>query len=115
VVMVVIGALIAIAVPSYLGYRGRATDRVAQSDLRTAVPSAEAYQTDHSGYGGMTLADLRASDPGLAASIDNVVVTGGGSGYCLGATVDGQSWSIEGPGAKAWHQSDDCGGPEATQ
>jgi prepilin-type N-terminal cleavage/methylation domain-containing protein len=110
VVIVIIGVLLAIAVPSYLGYRQRATDRVAQSDLRAAIPSAEAYQTDHSDYSGMDVGALRSSDSGLAASIDNVAVTGGGNGYCLGATVDGVSWSVKGPGATAWYRSDDCSG-----
>ncbi|HXH98038.1 MAG TPA: hypothetical protein VNH40_12595 [Gaiellaceae bacterium] len=100
--------------PSYVGYRSRATNRVAQSDLRAAIPSAEAYQTEHDDYGGMDLAALRATDSGLGASVDSVAVTGGGSSYCLGATVEGESWGVEGPGATAWHQSDDCSGTPAT-
>jgi prepilin-type N-terminal cleavage/methylation domain-containing protein len=115
VVMAIIGALLAIAIPSYLGARGRATNRVAQSDLRAAIPSAESYQTDHADYSGLDLSALRATDSGLAASIDHVGVLDGGSGYCLGATVDTVSWSLRGPGAKQWYASDDCAsGTEAT-
>ena len=108
VVIVIVGALLAVAVPSYLGFRGRAIDRVAQSDLRQAIPSAEAYATDNGGYSGMSIAALRASDSDLASSIDRVVVSGGGSGYCLGATVDAESWSVRGPGGAQWYMSDDC-------
>lgn len=114
VVILIIGALLAIAVPSYLGYRGRAVDRVAQSDLRAALPSAEAYRTDHGDYSGMDLPALRANDSGLAPDIDHVAVTGGGSGYCLGATVEGSSWSLTGP-TIVWYRSDACAsGTEAT-
>ena len=114
VVIVIIGVLLAIAVPSYLGYRGRAADRVAQSDLRAALPAAEAYRTDHTDYSGMDISSLRSADAGLAPSIDSVVVTGGGSGYCIGATVAGISWGLQGPGA-TWYRSDDCAsGSEAT-
>jgi len=116
VVIVIIGVLLTIAIPSYLGYRSRATNRVAQSDLRAALPAAEAYGTDHNGdYSGLDVAALRSNDAGLAPSIDHVVVISGGTGYCLGATVSGTAWSIQGPGARQWFASDDCAsGTEAT-
>ena len=50
VVIVIIGILLAIAVPSYLGFRDRAADTAAQANLRSAVPSAEAYFADNSSY-----------------------------------------------------------------
>ena len=115
VVIIIIGILVAIAVPSYLGFRGRAVNRVAQSDIRAAVSSAEAYHTDHDDYRAMTIADLRTSDSGLAASIDHVASLNGGTGYCIGATVSGKSWSLEGPGGKQWYASDTCAaGTQAT-
>jgi prepilin-type N-terminal cleavage/methylation domain-containing protein len=116
VVMAIIGVLLTIVVPSYLGYRGRAASRVAQSDLRAALPAAEVYGTDHNAdYTGLDVTKLRSRNGGLAASIDHVVITGSGSSYCLGATVDGSSWSIQGPGAGQWFASDDCSsGTEAT-
>ncbi|MGH3025118.1 MAG: type IV pilin protein, partial [Gaiellaceae bacterium] len=39
VVIVIIGILLAIAVPSYLGFRSRAQDSAAEANLRAAVPS----------------------------------------------------------------------------
>ena len=50
VVIVIIGILLAIAVPSYLGFRDRAQDAAAQADLRAAVPSAEAYFAELGNY-----------------------------------------------------------------
>ncbi len=54
VVIVIIGILLAIAVPSYLGFRDRAADSAAKANIRSAVPSAEAYFADNSNYTGMT-------------------------------------------------------------
>ncbi len=42
VVIIIIGILLAIAVPSYLGFRDRANDNAAKANLRAALPSAEA-------------------------------------------------------------------------
>ena len=66
VVIVIIGILLAIAVPSYLGFRDRAADSAAKANIRAAVPSAEAYFADNGNYTGMTTAILKASyDSGL--------------------------------------------------
>src|SRR5438093_10686048 len=67
VVIVIIGILLAIAVPSYLGFKDRANNRAAQSDVRAAVPSMEAFYSDHGKYTGVTPTLIRVSiDSGLA-------------------------------------------------
>ena len=69
VVIVIIGILLAIAVPSYLGFRDRASDTAAQANIRAGVPSAEAYFADHGNYLGMTTANLKSSyDSGFKAT-----------------------------------------------
>jgi type IV pilus assembly protein PilA len=51
VVVVIIGILIAIAIPLYLNYKKGANDRAAQSDLRNAVNVLEQCNTDNAtGY-----------------------------------------------------------------
>ena len=64
--LVIIGILLAIAVPSYLGFKTRAEKSAAQSNVRAAIPAAEAYFADNSTYVGMDEAALRAIDSGLA-------------------------------------------------
>jgi type IV pilus assembly protein PilA len=48
VVVVIIGVLVAIAVPVYLNYRKGAADKSAQSDVRGAVSTIEQFYTDNS-------------------------------------------------------------------
>src|SRR5690349_15469472 len=47
VVVVIIGVLVAIAVPVYLNYRQGAADKSAQSDVRSAISAIEQYYTDN--------------------------------------------------------------------
>ena len=96
VVLVIIGILLAIAVPSYLGFKDRANQRAAQSNVRAAVPSAEAYYSDNGYYTGMTVGALKAIDSGLSSSVSVGTVTA--STYCLKATVGNKSAGFIGPG-----------------
>ena len=47
IVLVIIGILLAIAVPSYLGFKDRANKSAAQANVRSAVPAVEAYYADY--------------------------------------------------------------------
>ena len=62
VVIIIIGILLAIAVPSYLGFRGRAADSSAKANVRAALPAVEAFYADNGTYTGMTLVALRLID-----------------------------------------------------
>src|SRR3954469_10987014 len=56
VVIIILGILLAIAIPSYLSFRTRANKSAAQANVRAAVPGMEAYNADHAtGYTGVTL------------------------------------------------------------
>ncbi len=96
VVIIIIGILLAIAVPSYLGFRDRAANNAAKANLRAALPSAEAFYADHGTYSGMDATALAAIDTGVSASL--TVASAGAASYCLTDTVSGKTWSVLGPG-----------------
>ena len=98
VVLVIIGILLAIAVPSYLGFKDRANKRAAQSNVREAIPSAEAFYSDNNTYATMTKASLVAIDSGMSSSLTVGLHTLGG--YCLSDTVGGKKAQVHGPGGK---------------
>ncbi len=50
VVVLIIGILIAIALPTFLGARNRANDKAAQSGLRNSLAAAKTCFTDHDTY-----------------------------------------------------------------
>jgi type IV pilus assembly protein PilA len=113
IVLVILGILLAIAVPAYLGFKDQASNRSAEADIRAAVPSAEAYFESNDSYTNMNHAALKAIDAGLSAAI--TVSHAGSTGYCLGATVGGKSWSLAGPGATGWFKDvTDCSGTATT-
>jgi type IV pilus assembly protein PilA len=101
VVIVIIGILLAIAVPSYLGFKDRANQKAAGADVRAALPSAEAYYADNGSYTGMNLAALKGYDQGV--DVDHVVVSTSataGDTFCLDKDVNGkQSKATRGKGA----------------
>jgi type IV pilus assembly protein PilA len=98
VVLIIIGVLLAIAVPSYLGFRDRAQQRAAASDVRAALPTAEAYYADNNSYTGMSFGALQAIDQGISTDIKKAVPVNSGAGYCISAQV-GNWWAhITGPG-----------------
>jgi len=103
-VIVIIGILLAIAVPSYLGFRTRANRSAATADVRAAITSAEAYFSECDTYADATcdgvvrtfdmdaVTGLPTYDPGI--ELDHVLadVTGANAGahYCLDKLVGGQ-------------------------
>jgi type IV pilus assembly protein PilA len=96
VVMVIIAVLIAIAVPSYLGFKKRAADSAAKANLRASLPAAEAYYADAKTYVGMTPATMRSIDAGLSPTLTVVAATA--TNYCMAETISGETWSVNGPG-----------------
>lgn len=65
VVVLIIGILIAIALPTFLGARQRAQDRAAQSSLRNALAAAKTIFTDTDDYSGVNNTSLTAVEPSL--------------------------------------------------
>jgi type IV pilus assembly protein PilA len=100
VVLIIIGVLLAIAVPSYLGFRDKAQERAAQANVRTEIPSAEAFMEGQNGvnegtYTGMGLTDISGIDAG--SKLDKVDVSTNGLQYCLQSTVGSHVAKYVGP------------------
>ncbi len=98
VVIIIIGILLAIAVPSYLGFRDRATKSKNQANLRAAIPAIETYSGDNddsqvapdpdttagsTGYTGITVAKLALIDAGIHTGLTFSALASGT--YCVQA------------------------------
>ena len=104
VVIIIIGILLAIAIPSYLSFKDRANDAAAKANVRAAVPAVEAYNSDNTatgasgGYAGMTKSSLISYDAGL--NVPGLsVVTATSATYCIESVVGPKTWRKNGPGA----------------
>jgi type IV pilus assembly protein PilA len=102
VVIIIIGILLAIAIPSYLSFKDRANDSAAKANVSAAIPAVEAYNSDNTltgnsaGYAGMTTLSLLTYDAG----VKNVVIGSASSiSYCVKSVVGGKTWYKNGPGA----------------
>jgi type IV pilus assembly protein PilA len=119
IVLIIIGILLAIAVPSYLGFRDRANIKASASNVRAAIPAAEAYYQDNngtatdadgsaatSGYQGMTTGQLQNIDQGLSSTLAVGTVTT--STYCIESTVNGKTSHYAGPGGDVQQDTTGC-------
>ena len=106
VVILIIGILAAIAIPSFLSQKTKATDASAKELVRTAETTAETYASDHGGsYQGMTAAELENDEktifvgcPTSSNACLKAVTPEGTSGEGYTVTVeatDGHTFSIK--------------------
>ena len=97
VVIIIIGILLAIAVPSYMSFRDRANDSAAKANVRAAVPAMEAFFADQNTYSGATLTFLQTNyDQGIKGI---TIPTATSSTYCVQSVVGGKTWRKNGPAA----------------
>jgi type IV pilus assembly protein PilA len=97
VVIIIIGILLAIAIPSYLKFRDRANESAAKANVRASVPGLEAYYADNNTYVGMTLASIQAS---YDAGIKNITFgTLSATSYCVQSVVGQATFNKSGPSA----------------
>ena len=113
--LVVVGALVVSAVVAFVHIGRGATNetktvasvattmpaevakQAAAANVRSAIPSLEAFYADHGTYGGADVSALRRDyDPGIDPSVKLGWVETGR--YCLESTVEGQTASVTGPG-----------------
>ena len=104
VVIIILGILLAIAIPSYLSFRDRANNSAAKANVRAAIPAVEAYNADNTGtgasagYAGMTVSLLQAYDSAIVPT-KLTITTANSVTYCVSSTVGGKTWNKNGPGA----------------
>jgi type IV pilus assembly protein PilA len=96
VVMLILGLLAAIAIPSFFNQRDKARDADAKADVRTAQTAAESYATDNNGsYAGIdtetNLSDVEETLTDAVADGElTATVSGGGTGYTLTMASDNE-------------------------
>jgi len=88
VVIVILGILVAIAVPAYLSFKGSAQTAAAKSNIRSAIPAAEQLNVNNGNYAGMSGAALRTAAPGVGTNVKAVAVNTN-AGYCIEDSEDG--------------------------
>ena len=105
VVVLIIGILIAIALPTFLGARSRAQNRAAESSLRNALVSAKTLYTDTDDYSTSNATQLALVEPSLSYNTAAVASTGptNVSVYNNNNAASGQVWA-----AAALSQSGTC-------
>ena len=106
VIVLIIGILAAIAIPSLLGQKSKAYDAAAKELAHSAATTAETYATDHGGeYAGLSKTELQKYEPTLqicSATPANACLEEGkpienGKGYEVIATAatTGDEFTIE--------------------
>src|SRR5688572_13481972 len=94
VVIVIIGILVAIAIPVFLSQREKGWASAAQSDLRNAAPIAETFFADNGTYTALPATGMNTTD-GVTLTVEDATDTG----YCIQAehaklTDAAEVWSL---------------------
>jgi len=108
VVVLIIGILIAIALPTFLGARTRAQNRAAQSDLRNTLVAAKTIYTDASSYTCATgAAPVAPCTQNLASVEPSLTYVAGAAGSVTSqvgvSVVSATQWA-----AGRWSASNNC-------
>jgi type IV pilus assembly protein PilA len=91
VVVIILGILTAIAIPSYLSFKGRSETAAAKANLRSFIPSVESYYADNGSYASMSVTNLKSNyDQSLDASVYSVL-SSGATTYCVRASASNTS------------------------
>ena len=97
VVIVILGILMAIAVPAYMGFVDRANKAAAQANVRSAVDSVAAYYQDMNSYSGLNMTSLLAIDPGI--KLNSSPLSGSDTTYCIADKIGKFTFYKNGPAA----------------
>ncbi len=99
IVIAIIGILAAIAIPNFVSYRQRSYNSAAQTDLKNAMTTQEAYFVDNSTYAD-SLAKLTDAGYVQTSGVTFSVGATSATGYTMSAYhgSGNVSWSVQGPG-----------------
>lgn len=99
IVIAIIGILAAIAIPNFVAYRARSYNSSAQSDLKNAMTTQEAYFVDESTYAGDT-AKLTAAGYVVSSGVTLTVSSASSTAYVMSAYHGSgdRTWTVAGPG-----------------
>ncbi|MDH3469787.1 MAG: prepilin-type N-terminal cleavage/methylation domain-containing protein [Acidimicrobiia bacterium] len=88
VVVLIIAILIAIAIPSFIGFRKNAQDRSAQSDLRSGLLAQKGYWTENSQVYTADMTALRTFEPNLTTMDMEIAGAGVDTAVCMEVTSE---------------------------
>jgi prepilin-type N-terminal cleavage/methylation domain-containing protein len=101
VVIVILGILVAIAIPAYLSFTKSAHTAAAESNVRSAVPAAESWYQDSANnavpnsYNLISSTNLLKEAPGLAGNV-KAGAFNSDNAYCIEDTENGQTFHYVG-------------------
>jgi type IV pilus assembly protein PilA len=96
VVILIIGVLAAIAIPTFLGQKDKAADAGTKSAVRNAATAEESFLTDNNVYSADP-AQLRAIESSLPAGL--TATASGSTGYSVALAANGRTFTITKNGA----------------
>jgi type IV pilus assembly protein PilA len=91
IVIVILGVLVAIAIPQFMGQRQKATGAAARSDLRNAATIEESQLADSGAYVS-SLSALTAAGFKRSSGVQLGFAANGSNGYCEVASANGTYW-----------------------
>ncbi len=104
VVIIILGILLAVAVPSYIGFKSKAEKSTSQANVRAAVPAIEAFYSDNGTYVGVgnastgTPPGISFYDPSSATKVSvSTSPAATSTSYCIYATQGGATFFKLGP------------------
>jgi type IV pilus assembly protein PilA len=103
VVVIILGILTAIAVPSYLSFRGRSESAANKANVRSIIPTVESFYADHSTYAGMTLTALQTGYDQALQTSNYSLASLTATGYCV------QSPALASASTHKWHYTPTAG------
>lgn len=99
IVIAIIGILAAIAIPNFVSYRARSYNSAAQSDMKNAMTTQEAYYVDNETYADDTT-KLTGAGYVVSKGVTLAVVSASATAYSMTSYhgSGNRTWTIAGPG-----------------